>query len=185
MSNSFRINDAAPLVIPYPNLARCCRLTQSHVAWLRMEGVPDEAMRGPPMLLVARGRKAFDGAFEPDADGEEWLVFPEAQDCVFWQPRSGETALWNGRSFAIGEDKVHAAATFSFGHCLNIFADPLDLLRASRDGIVIVDWRQTFDRLRDVPRIAVVESLLDKLEQHLQPPRLPEVFVLRQREVVE
>ena len=136
------------------------------------------------MILLARGVRAADGCFEDDANGEEWLAFPEADDVIYWQPRSGKMARWNGRSFAVGEDRVYAAATYSFGNWLYIFADPLEWLRASRDGIVIVDWGQAFDRLRDVPRIAVSECLLDKLDQYLQPPRLPEIFVLRRREVV-
>lgn len=185
MSNRFRIDDAAPpLVIPYPDLAQYRRPSQQHLDWLYAKGVPLTALKGPPLVLVASGYKALDGAFEPDAGGEEWLVFPLHDDVVYWQPRCGEFARWNGRAFAIGEDVIRAAATYSFGACLNIFGDPLQWLRAGRDGLVVADWGQAFNKLRDVPRIAVVESLLDKLEQHLQPPRLPEIFVLRQREVV-
>ncbi|MDX1070460.1 hypothetical protein GOL32_18080 [Sinorhizobium medicae] len=168
----------------YPNLGGYPRLTQNHLDWLCAQGVSLSALRGPPMILLAHGVRAADGCFEHDAYGQQWLAFPEHDDVIYWQPRSGEFATWNNRRFALGEDAIHAAATYSFGHCLNILESPLEWLRASRDGIVIVDWDQAFDRLRDVQRIAVVESLLSKLEHHLQPPRLPEIFVLPRREAV-
>jgi hypothetical protein len=153
--------------------------------WFVAKGVSPTALRGPPLVLVAHGVKADDGLFDEDEAREDWLVFPEAEDCIYWQPRSGEMARWNGRNFALGQDLIGAAATHSFGGRLHIFQDPLDWLRAGRKGLVIVDWSQTFDRLRDCLRIAVAEGLLDKLKAHLQPPHLPEILVLReQREVV-
>ncbi|MDX0800688.1 hypothetical protein QC756_09120 [Sinorhizobium meliloti] len=186
MSNRFSIDDAAPpLVIPYPNLAAYRRPSQQHVDWLLDCGVPLEALIRPPMVLVARGIKAPDGCFEEDPDGEHWLVFPEATDVAYWQPKSGAMATWNKRCFAIGEDAVTNSATYAFDHCLNIFTNPIHWLRADRDGCVIIDWSQAFDRLCDCPRIAVAEGLLDKLEHHLQPLRMPEIFVLRQREAAE
>ncbi|MDW9488836.1 hypothetical protein GOA64_23370 [Sinorhizobium meliloti] len=172
------------MLVPYPDLAAYRRPTPQHVDWLLSKGVRTSALIGPPMVLVAPGVRAPDGAFEDDPAGEDWLLFPEAEDVVYWQLRSGKLARWNRRAFAIGEDSIHAAATYSFDACLNVFADPVQWLRAGRDGIVIVDWSQTFDRLRDVPRIAVAQSLLDKLKHHLQPPRRPEIFVMRQREAV-
>lgn len=173
------------LNIPYPDLAQYSQPSQQHLDWLQRCGVSLSALTKPPMVLLARGHKAHDGAFEADAGGEEWLVFPEAQDCIFWQPRGGMLARWNGRAFALGEDMIHAAATCSFGNCLNIYNSPLDWLRADRDGIVIIDWHRAFDELRHCPRVAVVESLLDKVEQNLRPSRLPEILVLReQREVI-
>ncbi|RVO82093.1 hypothetical protein CN084_04600 [Sinorhizobium medicae] len=173
------------MVIPYPNLADYGRPSQQHIDWLLDCGVPLEALTRPPLVLFARGVMAHDGCFENDADGEAWLVFPEATDCIFWQPRSGAVACWNGRCFALGEDVIHAAATYGFGGCLNVFANPLDWLRAKRDGIVILNWNLTFNRLRDCPRIAIAETLVNTLERHLKPPRVPEIFVLRQQEAAE
>lgn len=167
---------------PYPNLAAYGRLTPRHMDWLIRSGVPLTALTRPPMVCVTNGVKGNDGLFDEDVNGAPWLVFPEAEDCIFWQPRSGELARWNGRAFAIGEDVIHAAATYSFGGNLNVFADPLDWLRADRDGVVILNWGVAFDQLRDCPRIAVAESLLDKLKHHLQPCRLPEILVLRRRQ---
>lgn len=186
MNNKFRIADATPpLVIPYPDLGRFRRPSQQHLDRLHAMGVPLTALTGPPMVLLAYGFKAADGCFEEDLDGEPWLVFPEAADCIFWQPRSGAMARWTNRGFAIGEDVVYNAATYAFDRCLNIFENPIHWLRAGRDGCVIVDWSQAFDRLRDCPCIAVAEGLLEKLEHHFQPPRLPEILVLRQREAAE
>lgn len=173
------------MLLPYPDLGRYRRPTPQQLGWLLTEGVRMSAVMKPPMLLLARGARAPDGCFEDDPAGVDWLVFPEAEDCIFWQPRSGELATWNGRAFALGEDLIGAAGTFAFGGYIRIFQDPLDWLRADRDGVVIADWSQAFDRLRDVPRLAVAEALLDILKDHLQPPHLPEIFVIpRQQEDV-
>ena len=45
-------------------------------------------------------------------------------------------------------------STFAFDCGLNIFASPIDWLRARRDGICVIDWTRAFERLRDAPRIA-------------------------------
>ncbi|WP_026619408.1 hypothetical protein M728_001110 [Ensifer sp. WSM1721] len=164
----------------YPDLGRFRKLTPQQVGWLLAEGVRMSAVMRPPIVMLAHGFKADDGLFEEHAHGEPFLVFPEAEDCIFWQPRSGAMATWNGRGFAVGEDLISAASTCSFDGNLNVFANPLDWLRWDRDGIVIVNLSLAFDRLRDVPRVAVAESLLPTYRKHMQPARMPELFVLRE-----
>jgi len=166
------------MLLPYPDLGRYRR---PQLDWFRSRGVSDEALRGPPLVLVAHGVKAADGCFEDDAAGEAWLAFPEADDVTYWQPLTREFATWNRRIFAIGQDAIDNPATFTFDACLNVFADPLDWLMANRDGCVIVDWSQAFDRLRDAPRIAIAESLLTKYRRHMKPPTGPEIYVLKDR----
>lgn len=166
----------------YPDLRRYRRPKPEQTGWLLTQGVRMSAMMGPPMVMLTHGFKADDGLFEEHVHGEPWLVFPEVEDCIFWQPRSGALATWNGRAFALGEDLITAASTCSFGGNLNVLENPLDWLLWDRDGIVILNLSLAFDRLRDVPRVAVAESLLPTYRKHMQPARMPELFVLRERE---
>ncbi|WP_327205883.1 hypothetical protein [Rhizobium beringeri] len=155
-------------------------LLPRHLTWLRAHGVPMAAIVQPEPVRLARGYRAADGRFEHFPSGPAWLVFLEPEDLIFWRPGTVEMATWNGRSFALGESVIDNAATFALGYPLNVFANPVDWLRAGRDGVVIIAWDRTFDRLRDCPHIAVVNALHAKLEHHLQPPRMPKISVLRE-----
>lgn len=160
-------------------------LLPRHIDWLTGSGVPMAAIIRPEPVRLAHGFRApADGRFEHFPSGATWFVFDEHDDLIFWRPGTVETATWTGRSFALNERAIDAASTYALGFALNIFESPLDWLRAGRDGIVIVAWDRAFDRLRNAPRIAVAEKLHDKLKRHLQPPRLPEIFVMREREAV-
>jgi hypothetical protein len=157
-------------------------LLPRHLSWLRAAGVPTTAIIEPEPIRIAHGFRApADGRFEHFPSGPLWFVFAEHDDLIFWRPGTCETATWNGRSFALNERIIDNAATYALGHCLNIFQSPLDWLRAGRDGIVVINWDRTFDGLRNAPRIAVDKALESTLRHHLQPPRLPEIFVLCER----
>ncbi|MBB2685860.1 UNVERIFIED_ORG: hypothetical protein GGD47_003463 [Rhizobium etli] len=156
-------------------------LLQRHLDWLVASGVQMTAIVRPEPIRLAHGFRAADGRFDPDPSGPDWFTFSEAEDRVFWRPKSGELATWAGRSFALGESAIGNAATFSFGHALHVYASPLDWLRAGREGCVIVTWRHAFDHLRDCPRIAVDERLLPIYQRHMHPSRLPKVFVRCER----
>ncbi|WFU89528.1 hypothetical protein QA644_06665 [Rhizobium sp. CC1099] len=153
-------------------------LMQRHLDWLRACGVPMTAIVQPDPLRLARGHKAADERFEPDPAGPDWFVFAERDDLIFWRPRTGELATWAGRAFALGESAISNASTYSFNFALNIFASPLDWLRAARDGVVVLDWRHAFDHLRECPRVAVDEALLPIYRRHMRPARMPDVFLL-------
>lgn len=166
----------------YPDLNRYGGLRQKQIDWFLANGVTISTLIWPTTILLAVGRKAQDGRFEDNSAGDSWLVFPEHEDCIYWQPRTGELATWNGRAFALGEVCIDDATTYALDGWLNIFADPLDWLRAGRRGCVVVDWTQAFDRLRDAPRIAVAEAIILQFRRHMQPPRLPEVAVIASTE---
>lgn len=152
---------------------------QAELAWLIRERVPMTAMIQPAPVMVATGTKAQDGLFEDADDGERWFAFEQEEDFVFWHPRLGSLATYGNRAFALGEDIIDGVGTYALGATLNIFAGPLDWLRAKRDGVVVLDWSRAFDRLREAPRIAVTEQLLPLYKRHMQPGRMPEVFVMR------
>lgn len=151
---------------------------KAELAWLIREGVPSLALARPTPIMVATGLKSRDGIFDHADDGERWFAFEQDGDFVFWQPGRNAFATYANRAFALGEEAVDNPGTYAFDCALNIFASPLDWLRAGRDGIVVLDWSRAFDRLRDVPRIAVAEGLLPLYKRHMRPVRMPELFVI-------
>jgi hypothetical protein len=154
-------------------------LQQTHLDWLTSRGVDVLSVVSPTPVRLAHGRVAADGCFEPEPNGPGWLVFQEPGDWVFWQPRTREMATWLGRSFALSEELIFEAVTYAINGRLRIFASPLDWLKANRNGIVVIDWRRAFERLRDAPRLAVDEALMPLYWRHMKPPRLPQVQIVR------
>ena len=117
-------------------------------------------------LKVARGYCADDGWFDTDPSGDLHIAIliedsAGSIDVAFWHVRSGRIATLLHYGFAFGEEQIDNPGLYSFDCCLNIYANPLDWLRASRDGIFVLDWSRAFDRLRDCPRITVPPCLLD------------------------
>ncbi|NTI22271.1 hypothetical protein G6M87_10425 [Rhizobium rhizogenes] len=141
-------------------------------------GIPGIIARLPAPIRIVRGYRGRDGRFEIDGLSDQWLAFAQRNDVILWNLASGQFATWNGRAFALGEDQIGDAATCALDHCLNIFADPMTWLRASCDGIVVTDWTQAFDRLRDVSRVAVDADILQRYHKAMVPKRLPRVFVI-------
>lgn len=163
-----------------------CPLThpsQAEIDAFRREAVEPLSLASPAPLQVGHGHVGADGLFDADVSSERWFAIEEyvADDIVFWHPRSDRLATWSGRAFALGEQIITEAATYSFDCALNIFNNPLDWLRARRDGIVVLDWTQAFDRLRDCPRIAIVENLLPAYQHHMKPGHMPDLFVMPNR----
>ena len=156
-------------------------LRQTEIDWLVRSGVIVPAMVNPVAIRATTGSSSHDGIFESCREGDRWLAFEQDDDTVFWQPRQCTLARDCGRAFALGEDVIDRAATYAFDCRLNIFADPLEWLRASRDGIVVLDWSRAFDRLRDCLRIAIAEALLPRYRLHMQPCRMPDLYVTPSR----
>ncbi|PBC00942.1 hypothetical protein CK220_28590 [Mesorhizobium sp. WSM3860] len=155
-------------------------INEQQFDWLLSQGVSVPTIVRPSMIKAATGTKAPDGLFEPTPAGASWLVVETEQDLVFWNPKTNVFATDFGNAFALGEEMIGAAATYSFDCALNIYSHPMDWLRAKRDGIVVLpdQWYRAFDRLRDAPRIALAESLLPIYRRHMRPARLPELFVM-------
>lgn len=156
--------------------------TQSELNVILCAGVHIFALAKPSAMKVAVGYVARDGCFEPDPHGERWFAFEQhdTDDIVFWHRSTARFASWTGRAFALGQDIINLPETYSFDCSLNIFANPQDWLRATRDGIVVLPgkWPLAFDRFRDVPRINLAEQLLPLYRRHMKPVRLPELFVM-------
>jgi hypothetical protein len=168
-------------MIPLPDIDAYPSIEIDGYRWLFQAGVPVRTLMDLTPIRKAIGTIATDGRFEDDPAGQTFLVFPEAEDAVFWQPRAGKLATWNGRAFALGEDAIYNPGTYAFDCNLSVFSDPLEWMRSRCDGIVVLDWSRAFDRLRDCPRIAVAEPLLFQYRRAMKPPRLPDVLVLTDR----
>jgi hypothetical protein len=158
--------------------------SQDELDLLLRAGVDIIALAMPLGMQVSCGTLGSDGRFDPDPHGERWFAFDEraAHDVVFWHWGSRQLCSWSGRAFALGQDAIDDPSTYSFDCNLNIFADPLQWLLAKRDGIVVLPekWPLAFDRLRNVPRIAITEGLLPLYQRHMKPSQVPELFVLPQ-----
>jgi hypothetical protein len=159
--------------------------SQADLDGFRRAGVDVLTLTTPIAMKVAVGNRAQDGLFDADSGGDNWFAFEDlsTDDIVFWHRRTAGLTSWSGRAFALGEGLIDQAATYSFDCALNIFADPLDWLRAKRDGIVVLpnQWPLAFDRLRDAPRIAIAERMLPTYRRHMRPARLPQLFVIQDR----
>jgi len=155
--------------------------SQEELDWLLAQDVSTTALVRPLAMKVATGDLRRDGYFEADDNGLRWLAFEQDRDLVLWQPRRRLLVSEDRRSFALGEDIIDNPGTYAFDCNLNIFAEPLEWLRADRDGIVIIDWSKAFDRLRDVPRVAIAEALLPTYRRNMKPGRMPELLVIPAR----
>jgi len=159
--------------------------SQAELDQMLRAGIDTLALTQPEPVLVSYGIVGADGRFDAHPRGERWYAIEmhTVDDIVMWLPDSMLITSWSGRAFALGEEIIDRPGTYSFDCNLNIFADPLDWLRARRDGIVIVpsQWSLAFDRLRDVPRIAIAERLLPLYRRHMKPARLPELCVIPER----
>lgn len=154
-------------------------LDQAQIDWFLGQGVIATSLACPEPVMTARGIVDEDGFFDFDPSGERWLAFQEPGDMVFWCPRSGRIATWLGRAFAQGEGLLDDRGYWAFALKLRVFADPLRWLRFQRHGIVIIRWRDTFDRLRDVPAIEVDPAIRPQFDRYFKPQRLPRVTALK------
>ncbi|WP_158775545.1 hypothetical protein [Rhizobium sp. H4] len=71
------------------DFSSCGGLMQRHLDWLTGSGVPMSAIIRPEPMRLAHGFRAADSRFDHDPSSPAWLAFPEPEDCVFWEPRTG------------------------------------------------------------------------------------------------
>jgi hypothetical protein len=101
----------------------------AELRWLLAQGITGEAMASPWPI---RGSSViFDGN-----------VFSFSGDA------------WCGVGFCLGNADILNPGTYSDDGSLHIHATPLEWLRADRDGICIVQWRDAYGRLRFCVRSA-------------------------------
>ncbi|MHC2298223.1 hypothetical protein [Rhizobium mongolense] len=128
---------------------------------------------------IAYGFRGADGRFERDRNGQEWLAFEEPDDIVYWNPRTGFTATYEGRAFALGELAITNAATYALDDSLKIFGTVAQWIEANGNGIFVLDWRRAFDMLHPAPRIEI-DDRVERLYRRHMNPRMPVLKVRRQ-----
>jgi hypothetical protein len=161
---------------PFPDLNSYKTPDRSAMDWIKSQGVSTNALTTPIGFWQTKGTRANDGYFEEENEGQQWLIFPQNGDTIFWQPETNQYATWSGHAFALWEHVIWNVGTYAFDHALNIYANPIDWLLNKRDGIVVFNWDRAYYSLRDCPRISLPESLIETYEQAMKPAR-PAVFV--------
>jgi hypothetical protein len=156
----------------------------SAIRWLLEQGIADTTLTEPYPIGAARVLFHDGGTFDVDAGGQRALTF-RATDCgepvdlVAWQPRTGHLASWRGAAFCLGDvDQCFNPATWFDGDGLRLHRDPLDWLRAGRDGIVILKPKLCWAHLRNVPRVICADiEHGEAVKRWIKPPR-PQTKIL-------
>ena len=152
--------------------------TEDAIRWLFAQGVSDTAVLGPPPMRAAKVVFLDKQTFDFDVAGERVLTFTEKHDLIAWKPDGRTLASWRGVAFALGEDAIWNPASYFMGDALWVHRDPLDWLKANREGIVIVQPRFTYAYLRNVPRLAFSSAAHARQVQAWLPPPKPRVEFL-------
>ncbi len=122
-------------------------ISEFEIRWLMKRGVSEDALWKPWPIgaTIENGVRylafvAFDGDMP--------------LDIVLWQPRTCELVAYSGRAVFLGDlSTVMSSATYFAEGALTIHSDPLEWLRANREGVVIVNEKLAGAYLRDVPRV--------------------------------
>lgn len=162
----------------FPNFTNYSGLRQKHIDWLNQQGVDIWAMIRPCPIRRVVGRVTLEPErFIEDSEGDDWLAFVNACDVIYWRPETGQLATGIGSAFALGEEAIFNAGTYSLEGTLEIWTDPVDWLRNHRNGIVILDWKDAYERLRHCPSITIPQSLVANWRTHWKPQHEPKVYV--------
>jgi hypothetical protein len=159
-------------------------LSKAQITWLADRGVAPEVLLGPPPIGATWVRFLDGNTFDVDIDGDpadpervRALTFciidgSNVTDLAAWSPRSGKIGTWRGVGYAIGQEAIFSTASYFDGDALPIHADPLLWLRSGREGIVIINTKQTYAILSHVPRVLFTDTeLAEKFETWVQPPK--------------
>jgi hypothetical protein len=150
----------------------------AELRWLLAKGITGDAMALPWPI---RGSSViFDGTVFSFADsgGDRAVIFRAEDlaatvDLIAWQPRTGQLATWLGVGFCLGNaDDISNPATYFDGDSLRIHTTPLEWLKADREGIVIVQWRDAYNWLHHCRRVICGDELVAAMvEKHTKPPK--------------
>lgn len=124
-------------------------MNQRQLDWLLGQGISIDALINPVAV------DATDDA----------LHFPDYD--TFWNPKTGQ---FISSQWCLGDQYDRLS-----DDPLVIHETPIHWLRASRHGIVIIDWSRIFEMLRDEPDISCPGSLKQKYVKFMRPQRTPRV----------
>ncbi len=132
---------------------------------------------------MQRGSCGADGWFDPDDKGPLCIaILIEDRtgpiDVGFWDPRSNSLSSLSRIAFAIGEEHIDNPGVTALGGALKVWCNPLEWLRAGRDGMVVLRPELTWIRLNHIPRIqARDQQHLVELRHLLRPQRVPMIVL--------
>ncbi len=169
------------------------QLTGYEVNRLHGVGIPMSALKRPPPLkagFVVFSEHGFE--FEQHCslgvEGMLALIFlilnrqGAAWDMVAWCRKTGQLASWLGRAWAIGEETIYLPR-LSDHSALPVWRDPLRLLQANHEGIVIVRPRAAALYLEDASPLLAEDALHGlELQDLLTRPR-PRILVRVPQEI--
>ena len=157
--------------LPFPS--------DDELRWLLSQGIEEAAMGNPWVIKGAAVH--FDGdTFEfASANGVRAIIF-RAEDCgetidlVACHFRTGRLASWRGAAFCLGDlEQLFNPATCFMGGALRVHQSPLDWLRSSRDGIVILRPGMAHAYLAQCPRLVCADAAYARrVERWLERPKL-------------
>ena len=131
-----------------------------------------ESRYGAAMKLMNQPEPICPAQAGPKGDT---LAYQETDDHVLWQPKTVRL-INHERSFAICQDAICSARTYSFDCNLNLSSEPLAPLLTRHDGPVVLPLSRAFDQLRDCPRIVAAEPLLAADSDTVRPSHMPEKY---------
>ena len=101
-------------------------------------------------------------------------------DLCAWSARDSKITTWRGAGFCIGNvDQCFNPATWFAGGGLRVHRTPLEWLKASCDGIVILRPELCHAYLRHAPRVICAEvGHGDSVNRWTQPPKLKTEFFI-------
>ena len=169
------------------------QLTRYEVEGLGHMGVPIGALMGPPPVkagYVLFGEHGFE--FEQHcplgAEATRTLIFlildrqGEAWDMVAWCCKTGQLASWLGRAWAIGEDTIYDVRLSDHG-ALPVWRNPLRLLQANHQGIVIIRPRAAVHYLADAEPLLAEDAWHGAELQQLLTRACPGIIIPAQQEL--
>lgn len=122
--------------------SECRPLRTSELDWLHGRGVPPLAVAVPLCLGVAKV-VFLGGRYRPSPLGAPALILPVIDhtvvDAVAWRPTTGRVATRLGAGGLLGQGEIGRDGLGTCAVPLPAYRSPLDWLRASRCGVVVVD----------------------------------------------
>lgn len=158
-------------------------VADEHRARMEELGVPTGVPTGGPAWGIAAVEPAGSGFYEPGA-GKAHVIVPVVDaddliDLIAFRTSKPDRWLHRRGSFLLGDDVRERGETW--GDPVAFFATPLDWLRASGNGCVVLDWDGGWDwsRIRSLPAItAATAGLGRRLESAVRASvRFPAILV--------
>jgi hypothetical protein len=144
------------------------QMAPHEVDGLYQSGVPMDALMRPTLIKAAhvvfdQHRFEFEHQCRYGTESIRALVFliidpwGDPRDIVAWSHKTSQLACWYGQAWAIGQETIYDVRLSGHG-ALPIWRDPLGLLRANREGLVLLRPHVAAHYLNDVGPLFAEDS---------------------------